>query len=99
MTRAEWAAAGVAVIAAAAVIGWQCGGIRLSAKAELTTDDTAAVPGDLDAAVARGHLCGDVPGLADCHPLHRRHDGHAMRAALTGGGWDWFLSPPAEAAL
>lgn len=99
MTRGEWAAAAAAVLGAAAVIGWQTGGFQLNAKASLTADANAPQPDELGDLVARGHVCGDVPGLHARHPLHRRHDGHAMRAALTSGGWAWFLDPPAEAAL
>lgn len=39
------------------------------------------------------------PGGCPRHPLYRRHDGHAMRAALTGGGWAWYLDPPGSRTL
>lgn len=98
MTTAEkraLAAAVVLVLAAGVFWGWQSGTIRIQAGVDVGVADKDTA----DGRAARGHLCGDVPGVSDRHPLHRRHDGHAMRAALIQGGWDWYLNPPGEAQL
>lgn len=101
MTRGEKITAGLVVAAALAVIAWSGG--TFSAHADIGAgqdepgqDDDAAIT----ARAARGHLCGDVPGaITGRHPLYRRHDGHAMRRHLVGGGWAWFLNPPTQADL
>jgi hypothetical protein len=100
VTRAEKWTAVLAVIGGLAALAWAGGQFSASADVGAGSDDGDTNTPDIAALrAARGQLCGDVPGLPERHPLHRRHDGHAMRSALCAGGWSWFLDPPMEAFL
>lgn len=96
MTRGEKGAAAAAVLALAGAAAWAYFG-----GGEVTLDTAAGLTAGYDPAQAHLAQPDEIPGgtLRGRHGLFRRHDGHAMRAALTGGGWSWFLDPPSEASL